>query len=152
MKASEIMHAKVVTVTSDTRLADVAALMVEHGVDALPVVDDGRFVGLVRATDFLRLLLPNAVRFLDVNLYVGAGRLHAALVRESGGLRAGDIVKRPLPTVGAHAPLDEVVGLMGEHDVHHVPVVDDGQLVGIVYRLDVVRLFTDWMEREDVDT
>lgn len=146
MLAREIMHTEVITAGPDTSLGDVAALMVRHQVEGLPVVDDGgHLVGMISATDFLRMLLPNPVRFLDVNLYLGAGRLHQKLINEIAELRASDVMTRNTWTVAEDTPLDKVVGLMGEHDVRHVPVVDDGRVIGIIHRIDVVRLFTDWL-------
>lgn len=149
MLARELMNTEVITAGAETLLGDVASMMVEHQVDGLPVVDDdGRLVGMITATDFLRLLLPNPVRFLDVKLYLGAGRLHQELVQETAELRAADVMSRHTWTVPEDAPLDKIVGLMGEHAVRHVPVTSDGRVVGVIHRLDVVRLFTDWMAEE----
>ncbi|MFO7311342.1 MAG: CBS domain-containing protein [Bacillota bacterium] len=150
MLAREIMTADAVAVAPDTSLADVASLMVAERVEGVPVTDgDGHLLGLITATDFLRLLLPNRVRFLDVDLYLGPRRLHQALLKEIAGIRAADIMTRAVYTVEPDAPLEKVIGLMGEHRVRHLPVVQEGRLVGIIHRMDVVRLFSRWMTGEE---
>lgn len=152
MLARELMHKEVVTVTPDTSLAAIASLMVDHHLDGLPVVhDDGGIVGIISATDFLRLLLPNPVKFLDVNLYLGAGRLHQELMHEIADMHAEDLMTRTLHTVEADTPLHKVVSIMGEHRVRHVPVVEDGRLLGLIHRIDVVRLFSHWLSEEAPD-
>lgn len=150
--ARELMHTEVITATPETSLAAIASLMVEHQLDGLPVVNEaGGIVGIISATDFLRLLLPNPVKFLDVNLYLGAGHVRQELMHEIADLRAADIMTRTVQTVGADATLSKVVTVMGEHHVRHVPVVDGARLIGIIHRTDVVRLFCDWMSEEDGD-
>ncbi|OUM94088.1 MAG: hypothetical protein BAA04_00715 [Firmicutes bacterium ZCTH02-B6] len=150
MFAREIMASDAVAVTPDTSLADVASLMVEHRVDGVPVTDDaGHLLGLITATDFLRLLLPNRVRFLGVDLYLAPRRLHQALLKQIAGVRAADVMTRAVHTVEPDAPLEKVIGLMGEHSVRHLPVVEDGRLVGVIHRMDVVRLFSRWMTEEE---
>jgi CBS domain-containing protein len=54
--AKDLMSAPVHSVTSDTDLADLATLMVDKRVNPVPVLDDGRLVGIVSRTDFLRLM------------------------------------------------------------------------------------------------
>lgn len=151
MLARDVMHTHVITAGPDTSLGDVASLMVRHQVEGLPIVDDDRnLVGLISAMDFLRMLRPNPVRFLDVNLYLAAGRVRQALVHEIAELRAADVMTRCQWSVTSETPLDKIVGLMGEHDVRHVPVLEDGRVVGVIHRIDVVRLFTDWLSEEVV--
>ncbi len=146
------MSAEVPAAKPETSLADVASLMVAHKVDGVPITDrEGHLLGLITATDFLRLLLPNRVRFLDVDLYLGPRRLHQELLKEIAGLRAADIMTRAVHTVDPAAPLEKVIGLMGEHGVRHLPVVDGARLVGIIHRMDVVRLFGRWMSQEEAD-
>lgn len=142
MIAREIMTTDVATVSPETPAGEVASLMVERRAEGVPVVDgEGQLLGLITPDAFLRLLMPNRVRFLDVDLYLAPRRLHQELLREIAGLRAADIMIRSLPTVAQDAPLDQVIGLLGQPGVGQVPVVDGGRLVGIIQRMDVVRLF-----------
>jgi CBS-domain-containing membrane protein len=69
------MTSPVVTVTPDTSLRDAAAALVEHGINAMPVVDDGRrLVGIVSEADLLRPEQPHAAGAGRVRLRPGAGR------------------------------------------------------------------------------
>lgn len=150
MLARELMHTEIVTAAPDTSLAAIASMMVEHHLDGLPIVDEnGALKGIISATDFLRLLLPNPVRFLDVNLYLGAGHVHEEVMHKIADLQAADLMTRTLHTVDADATLPKVVSVMGEHRVRHVPVIGDGRLLGVIHRTDVVRLFSHWLSEED---
>lgn len=148
--ARELMHTEIISVKPDTSLAAIATTMVDHQLDGVPVVaESGALVGIISATDFLRLLLPNPVRFLDVNLYLGAGSLHRELMDEIADLQAADLMSTGLHTVEADAPLHKVLTVMGEHRVRHVPVVEAGdRLLGVIHRIDVVRLFSHWLSEE----
>jgi len=143
------MQTAVVTAAPDTALGDVAALMVRHRVDGVPVVDGERLVGMITAAEFLRLLVPNRVRFLDVDLYLRPRRLHQEVLREIAGVRAKDIMARAVHTVAPDAPLEQVIGFLTEHGLRHLPVVEGGRLAGMIDRIDVVRLFTHGSYQEE---
>src|SRR5690606_30189928 len=124
MLAREIMTADAVAVAPDTSLADVASLMVAERVEGVPVTDgDGHLLGLITATDFLRLLLPNRVRFLDVDLYLGPRRLHQALLKEIAGIRAAELMTRAVYPLEPDAPPDHVLVLIGVLTVLTLQVV-----------------------------
>ena len=143
------METAFVTASPDAALGDVAALMVRHRVDGVAVVEGERLVGMITAAEFLQLLLPNRVRFLDVDLYLGPRRLHQELLREIAGVRAKDVMTPAVHTVAPDTPLEQVISLLGQHGRRHLPVVEEGRLVGMIDRIDVVRLFTHGSSREE---
>ncbi|BDG08025.1 CBS domain-containing protein [Anaeromyxobacter paludicola] len=111
----------VVAVRSDLPLAEVAPLLLERDLDALPVVDaEGRPLGIVSKTDLLRPGAGDATVF--------DGMTHAAL------------------TVPEGAPVSEAASLMAANGVHQLPVVDgEGKVVGLLGSLEVLR----WLVQQD---
>lgn len=138
----EVMTRDVVSVTPDTPLKDVAAVLVERGVSGLPVCDaGGAVVGVLSEADLLVKQGGSPER---------SGGLFAWLVETASApdlakLRAhtaGEAMTAPAITVEAGSPVSEAARTMVSLGVNRLPVVEDGRLVGIVTRADLVRLFT----------
>ena len=55
MRTRDVMSSPVITLSPNTRLKEVATTLIEHGINAVPVVDDGRLVGIVSEADLLTL-------------------------------------------------------------------------------------------------
>jgi CBS domain-containing protein len=150
MRVKEVMTTAVLTVRPDTTLKEAAALMAEHGISGLPVVDLGRVVGVLSEGDILFKEMGPAARrpFVDRLLSLppseGEAKFSAATV--------GEAMTAPALTTSPRRPLTEVATTMAERGVKRLPVVDDaGNLVGIVTRADLVRAFIrsdDAIERE----
>ena len=141
MLASEVMTPSPLTVTRDTEIAEVARLILEHRVSALPVVGaDGRLVGLVSASDLLEreeLGTAPALRWLVQKIWPHTAAKHYLKTR---GNRAEHVMSRRTVTIGQDAELTEVIRLMVERGVQRVIVVDEqSRPVGIVTRRDVLR-------------
>jgi CBS domain-containing protein len=150
MKVVDVMTKEVVTVPVTASLKDVAALLVEHGISGLPVVDESRCVlGVVSEADILM-----KERTPPVHSLVFA-TLHPSEVLEEelrGDARsAGEAMTTPPIVIDPNRPLAEAATLMLEFKVNRLPVVEDERLVGIVTRADLVRAFTrsdEELERE----
>ena len=141
MKAQDIMTRDVTTVRPDTSVRDIAALMVEKHISGVPVLtDDGKIVGMVSQSDLLH------------RAEVGTERKHKwwfrtfadsdALAREyakAHGLKAHDIMSRYVVSVRDDAELRDVADILDSHRIKRVPVVQEGRLVGIITRGDLVR-------------
>jgi CBS domain-containing protein len=121
--------ADVATVGADARLRTALALLAEHGVGALVVSADGRRVdGIVSERDIVRALHQRGAELLaDPVSSVMTAQVHTCV-----------------PAAG----VEELARTMTEHRVRHVPVVDDGVLVGIVSIGDVVKARLDELEEE----
>src|SRR5579883_3353147 len=121
MRAREMMSTPVVTVRPETPLKAVAEAMAAHRVSGVPVVDgDGRLVGIVAESDFL------------AKMEDGPGRVPAPRT-------ARDLMTTPVITAGPDATVRELARLMAAHDVNRIPIVEDGRVVGIVTRADILR-------------
>ena len=140
MKASDIMTRRVITIGRGASIMEAVRLMLQNRISGLPVVDEKeRLVGIVTEGDFLRRAETRTERGRSrwLQFLVGPGRLAAEYVHSHG--RKIEEVMTPEPhTVAADTPLDQVVRLMEKHHVKRVPVVDDGRVVGIISRANLL--------------
>ncbi|MBI5112396.1 MAG: CBS domain-containing protein [Rhodovulum sp.] len=140
MNASDIMATSVVTVTPDTPVQEVAALLLQHRISAVPVVDpDGRPIGIVSEGDLIRRAEAGTghERSWWLKLLMGRDVLAAEYVKEHA-LRAGDVMTRELVTAAPDTPVAEIASLLERHRIKRVPIVRDGRLVGIVSRANLL--------------
>ncbi len=142
VRVGDVMTRDVVSVTPDIPLKDVAAVLVERGISGLPVCGpDGVVVGVLSEADLLVKQGGSPER---------SGGLFAWLVETASApdlakLRAhtaGEAMTAPAITVETASPVSEAARTMVSLGVNRLPVVEDGRLVGIVTRADLVRLFT----------
>lgn len=131
--------ARLVAVPVDTSLKQVAELMLEHRISGLPVVDaDGRVLGVISEADVLSG---------ETGGTGGQGMIaRARAVGDPGALSiprtAGEAMSSPAVTIRPDESVMEAAHRIAERGVNRLPVVDeDGRLVGIIARADVVRAF-----------
>ncbi|MGA8756100.1 MAG: CBS domain-containing protein [Stellaceae bacterium] len=136
--ASTIMTTKVVTVTPETSVAEIASLLLEHKISAVPVIDDEqRVVGIVSEGDLLGRPPCGSPRGWWLRLFDES----AACLEEiatARHLKARDVMTSPAVTVGEETPIDILATLMRRRRVKRVPILLDGRLVGIISRADVL--------------
>jgi len=147
----EVMTRNVVTVRPGTPYKDLVALMSEHAIGALPVVDvvdsEGRLVGMVSETDLLAKERASALR--------RPVSLARAEHRKAHGEVAEQLMTSPVVTARPDDTLTRAARRMRRARVHHLPVVEvTGRLVGIVSRGDLLKpyLRSDESIRHEVTT
>jgi CBS domain-containing protein len=144
MNAAQLMTRPPVTAGPGMSAREVAKLLVEHGISAVPVVDgSGRLLGIVSEGDLVRR--GEVVRDERQSWWLQAlaeGEQLApgflAYVR-SGDRPVSDLMTREVVTVQEDTPLPEVARLLEEHRIKRVPVLWQDKVVGIVSRADLVR-------------
>ena len=141
MRVAEIMTSPVVGIQPSASIADAAKLMIGSRISGLPVVtSDKRLVGIVTEGDFLRRAELGTTRKRSrwLEFFVSAGKKAEEYVQFHG--RRVEEVMTPKPvTISADASLEELVDVMNSRKIKRVPVVDNGRLVGIVARSDLMR-------------
>ena len=139
----EVMTTPVVTVRRTTPLKDVAQLLVENRVSGLPVVDvDGTVLGVVSEADFLvKESGEGAVRHRPLARILGDSRTSRSQLDKVHATRTADAMTAPAITIEPGRPIGEAARLMTLRNVNRLPVVEDGRLVGIVTRADLVRAY-----------
>jgi CBS domain-containing protein len=142
MRARSIMSTTLHTVERATPIVDVIRLLLEHEISGVPVVEDGRVVGIVSEGDLIlreRARRPRGgMAYLAQQLFEDHAKL-AEEYKKAHGLVAEDVMTRDVVTVLPGTPIEEVARLLAERNIKRVPVVEDGRLVGIVSRRDVLR-------------
>src|SRR5580692_11473669 len=141
MNAADIMTPQVISVTPDTAIAEAARLMLQHRISGLPVVEaDGAVVGVVTESDLLRRAETGTqrqhARWLE--FLIAPGRL-ARDYTDANARKAGEVMSTDVVSAAPGNPLEDVVRLMERHRIKRVPIVENGQLVGIVSRANLVR-------------
>ncbi len=143
MEVREVMTRTLVSVRPETPLKDVAALMVEHGISGVPVVDEqGVVLGVVSEADFIvKERGLEGVRHRPLARFLGRGDEARAEIAKVQAATAGSAMSSPAITIEADRPVREAAAVMIERAINRLPVVEDGRLVGIVTRADLVRAY-----------
>ena len=137
MNVGEAMSKDVVTTRPEVALEEAAALLLRRGVSGLPVVDeDGELVGILSETDLVAKTASGEdadgalARLVYLDL-VEPAKLEAAT--------AGQAMSAPAVTIDSTEPLHDAARRMLKVRINRLPVVHDGELVGILTRADIVR-------------
>jgi CBS domain-containing protein len=139
----DLMTPDVLSARPEQSLGDVARMMMDQDVRALPVVDDnGSLVGMVTHRELLKYLIPDylqrsksgKVRALPATLTAG----HAG-GGDPRGLPVKDVMSRAVLCLSEDQTLTDVANLMNNKDVDRFPVVREGIVVGFLTRADLIR-------------
>ena len=147
MLVRDIMTSPAITVRAGTHIPEVARLLRAHQIGGMPVLgEDGALMGIVTDHD---LILRNApVRepryFAILSGYIPLSleehRHYKEQLRHTMAVTAGDMTEPGIPTVAPETPLEQAMELMLDPKVTMLPVLDNGEVVGVVTRTDLVRL------------
>lgn len=140
MKVRDVMTMEVATVRPTDPLKEVARLLTRHNISGVPVVDaEGAVVGVVSEADILVKERGTAEETRAFFRFRKADdpTVQAKLAAET----AADAMTGPAIVIGPERPVSVAAKLMLERRVNRLPVVTDGQLVGIVTRADLIRAF-----------
>ena len=140
MQASDIMTAKVVTVSPDTDVEVIARLLLERRISAVPVVDaNDHILGIVSEGDLMRRPETETERHRSWWLRLMADKAERAEEYvKSHGRRADQVMTRGVVTVTEDRKVGEIAELLEQRRIKRVPVVRDGKLVGIVSRANLL--------------
>jgi CBS domain-containing protein len=120
MQVKDVMTSSVLTVGVDAPLHEVAAALAARRISGLPVVDaGGALLGVISEADIIAKEAPDP----------------------SGARTAGEAMSSPARTIEPQRSVAEAARVMLAEGVKRLPVVSDGELVGIVTRADLVRAF-----------
>lgn len=141
MKAADVMVRDVITVQPDTSVQEIANLLLTHRISGVPVVDArGALVGIVSEGDLIRRTEAGTARrhswWLD--LFTATDTLAEEFVK-ANGLKANDIMSRRVVSAGPETDLGDIAGLLESNHIKRVPIVENGRLVGIVSRANLLQ-------------
>lgn len=140
MEARDVMTVPVVTVAPDTSVAELARLLLERRISAVPVVDaSGRLQGIVSEGDLMWHSQAGTGRHRSwwLSLFMGGDEIAKEYVK-SHGRTAADVMTREVVTATEEMPLEKIATLLERHHIKRVPIVRRGKVVGIVSRANLL--------------
>jgi len=141
MNAGDVMTRNVVTVTPDTTVADLVTILLSRNISGVPVVDAaGLLVGIVTEGDLIRRTELGTERKRGGWLAFFTSTATMALdYVHSHGTKVQDLMTPEVVAVFRETPLVDIADMMEERHIRRVPVVEDGKVVGIVSRPNLLR-------------
>lgn len=140
MQAIDIMTPKVVSVGPDAEVRDIAQLLLNHRISAVPVIDDERKVlGIVSEGDLMRRVKDDNHSGHSWWLSLFTGGKDAGDYVKSHGRKANEVMTPNPITAEENTPLHTIARLLEKHHIKRVPIVRDGKLVGIVSRANLLQ-------------
>jgi CBS domain-containing protein len=141
----EIMTTPVITVHPDTSVKDLVALFRTHRVGGLPVVnDDDMLVGIVTEGDLMAMNadvpMPHYFELFDSIIYLGSQKKFKEQLQKAAAATVADLMTAAPFTVKPDDPARAAATLMSRHGFDRVPVEDEGKVVGMVTRHDIIKL------------
>jgi len=141
LRARDVMTTRIVSVTAGSTVSEVADVLALQGVSAVPVMEDGRMVGIVSEGDLVRraeIGTSARPRSWWLNLFRNSATLAAEYTRRHS-TRIADVMTSEVETVREDTPLGEIAELLERKRIKRVPVMRSGRIVGIVSRANLVR-------------
>ncbi|NYT02585.1 MAG: CBS domain-containing protein [Methanosarcinales archaeon] len=149
MKVRDVMNTDPVTCQAGDPVSEAAKLLKENGISGMPVLEGESLVGVVSESDLLRLLatedekgglwLPSPFEIFEVPIrdLVHYERIRASLDQITR-TRVSDVMVKRVHVIGPEAPVEEAAAMMVRHHINRLPVMEEGRLVGIVTRGDII--------------
>lgn len=141
----QVMTTEVLSFSPDEDVKEAMRQLVEWDVDAGPVVDaDGKVVGMLSTTDLIvqesNLHLPTVITILGATIeWPSSKRRFDEDVEKALGSTVGEVMHDKPVTCSPDDTIETAASLMHEHNLSRLPVVDDGALVGLIARGDILR-------------
>jgi len=144
MQVREIMTENPITVTVDMEIFKAAKILLDHRINGVPVVDDaGGLVGILCQSDIIaqqkKLPVPSLFSFLDGYINLSSMKNLEKEVRKIAATAVADAMTPNPVTVAPASSIETVASLMVDHNLHTLPVVEKGLLVGVVGKEDILR-------------
>ena len=144
MLVKEIMTENPITVSVDTEIFKAAKILLDRRINGVPVVDDtGKLVGILCQSDIIaqqkKLPVPSLFSFLDGYINLSSMKNLEKEVRKIAATAVSDAMTPNPVTVEPDSSVETVAALMVDHNLHTLPVLEKGVLVGVVGKEDILR-------------
>ena len=144
IKAKDIMTRDVVTVTPDTDILQAAKRLLENHFNGLPVVDDeGKLLGILCQDDLIvqqkQVPLPSVFTLLDGMIPLFSGKQMEKEVEKMVAMKVSGAMTPNPRTVDPETSIEEIATIMVRKNIHTLPVLEKGKLVGVIGKEDVLR-------------
>ena len=144
LTAKDIMTKDPVTVSPDTEITHAAMLLLDKGVNGLPVVDQkGKLVGIICQSDLIAqqkgLPIPSVFTLLDSFIPLTSAKHFEKAVQKISATTVADVMTPNPVTITPETGIEELAGLIVDKKFHTLPVIEGGKLVGVVGKEDILR-------------
>ena len=143
LKVKDIMSRDVETLAPDTSVEEAAKTLSETGISGLPVVKDGKLVGIVSESDLIvkdkKLHFPDYINVIGGIIYLESYKKFREEFKKFIAVEVKDLMTEDVITISPEATVEDAATLMSDKDVNRLPVVEGDKLVGIVTRGDIVK-------------
>lgn len=144
MQAKDIMTKTPITVTGKTEIVKATEILLENRINGVPVVDEaGNLVGIICQSDIIaqqkKLPMPSLFTFLDGYISLKSPKNMEKTIRKIAASLVEDAMTPNPVSVAPDSKIETVAALMVDHNFHTLPVVENGCLVGVIGKEDVLR-------------
>jgi len=139
--AKDIMTKKVITISKDATLAELAKLLIKNKISGVPIVDKREeLVGIVTEADIIvkesNLPFPLSFSFAFLESYES----YTKSTKEYLETRVEEVMSTNVKTAREDMPIGKVVNIMVNNNINRLPVLNnDGKLTGIITRADIIK-------------
>ncbi len=143
LKAKDIMTRDIITVPPEMEIVQAAMILLEKGINGVPVMKGGKLVGILCQSDLIaqqkKLPIPSVFTLLDGFIPLSSTKHLEKAVRKIAATNVSDAMTTEPVTVNPDTGVEEIASLMLDRNFHSIPVVDKGKLVGIIGKEDILR-------------
>jgi CBS domain-containing protein len=149
MKVKDVMNPEVVFCTPDNTIREAAKILKENDISGAPVLDGEELVGIISEADLLKLLiipergelwLPSPFEVIEVPIRELLGWEDTKKMLSDVGLtKIEEIMTKEVHTIPSEASVEEASEHMIRHKINRLPVTEDGRVVGIITRGDIIQ-------------
>ena len=153
LKVKDIMTREVITVSPETEIVQATKLLLENRINGVPVTDEtGKLVGILCQSDLIaqqkKLPIPSFFTLLNGLIPLISKKNIEKQVQKIAAITVAQAMTPNPVTVQPDINIEEVAALMVDRNFHTIPVVDEGELVGIVGKEDMLRALVPRVEAE----
>jgi len=144
LTAKDVMTTSLFTVSPETEIAQAAKLLLEKRINGVPVVDDaGKLVGILCQSDLIaqqkKFPLPSLFTLFDGYMSLTSLKKIEKEVDKMSAIQVAHAMTSDPVSIEPDTSLEDIATLMVDKNLHTLPVVADGKLVGIVGKEDVLK-------------
>lgn len=144
LKARDIMTKEVISVYPETEVAQAARLLLEHRINGLPVLDqEEHLIGIICQSDLIvqqkKIPLPSFFILLDSVIQLPSIKNIEKELQKIAAITVKEAMTPNPVTVDPDTALEDIATLMVKNNIHTLPVLDQGRLVGIIGKEDILR-------------
>ncbi len=146
LKVEQIMSAPVLTKDESNTVGEAASKMIENQIGCLPVLSSGNLVGMVSE----RLFMPKTMSIpfmrgetLEVLGHVlGTTERLTEIADSIKDIFVSEVMREEIPEINSQTKVSEAAKLMLENGLDHLPVLDNKNVIGVISRHDLLKVFT----------